>query len=228
MANPNKANGVSKIILLLSLIINICFAGYLLIKKYQSSQHVVVVKPAYYLNRQTIFDILPITKNDIVFAGDSHTQFFEVHEFFPAYQIKNRGIFDDVSSGLLDRMKQVTSGQPKKIFIEIGFNDIGDISADSVNKNIKAIIEFIKHQSPSSLIYINSIFPSGRDIYKPLVPVFNNKIKNLCMQYHIPYIDVYAKLSTGGLLDKRYDCGDGVHLNGQGYLVWSACLKPYL
>ena len=42
------------------------------------------------------------------------------------------------------------------------------------------------------------------------------------------YIDVWSALADGeGLLDKRYT-NDGVHLVGEGYLVWRDVLKPYV
>ena len=42
------------------------------------------------------------------------------------------------------------------------------------------------------------------------------------------YTDVWRALVVGeGLLDKRYK-NDGVHLVGEGYLVWRDVLKPYV
>ena len=42
------------------------------------------------------------------------------------------------------------------------------------------------------------------------------------------YIDVWTALADGeGLLDKLYT-NDGVHLVGEGYLVWRDVLKPYV
>lgn len=189
---------------------------------------------SYYLNRQTVYDIFPVTQNDIVFAGDSHTQRFDVAEYFPGYNIKDRGIDKDISLGLLKRVDQITHGHPKKIFIEIGFNDLWfNFTADTIINHIKTIIDTIKIKSPGSEIYVNSIFPcsnnDGSIDFRVLVPILNTKLKRLCNSYDIPYIDINSKLNDNkDGLNHKYDAGDGIHLNGLGYLVWASLLKPYL
>ena len=53
-------------------------------------------------------------------------------------------------------------------------------------------------------------------------------IDRLCEEKGVTYIDVWSALADGeGLLDKRYT-NDGVHLVGEGYLVWRDVLKPYV
>ena len=232
MTNNNKKSNGFIFLLICSLACNMLMIIYLGKQFYYSHSISPKHKITFAYNRQTVFDILPIFKTDIVFAGDSHTQFFELAEFFLDRNIKNRGIYGDISAGLLSRMNQVTEGQPRKIFLEIGYNDLCEkITPDSISKNIVLMVKYIRRQSPDSEIYINSVFPSSakRGIEISQIPIINEKIKQICRSYKIAYIDIYVKLATNnGLLDRRFDCGDGIHLNGQGYKVWSEIIHPYL
>jgi len=93
------------------------------------------VKISYLLDRQNVYKLFPVTSNDIVLAGDSHTQFYDSQEYLKGYKIVNRGIMGDNSAGLLNRLDEITKGHPKKLFIQIGLNDIRHkISQDSILK----------------------------------------------------------------------------------------------
>lgn len=187
---------------------------------------------SYAYNRQTVFKLLPVKDSDIVFAGDSHTQFFIFDEFFPGRKIKNRGIVEDNTLGLLNRANQFLEGHPQKIFLEIGVNDLWDnIPPDTVVGRIDATIRLIKKKSPHSKILVNSLFPSsakrGADI-KLLIPEVNRKLKSLCDQERTQFIDCYGEFSDQGALSSQYDCGDGIHLNGNGYKKWSEIVSKFL
>lgn len=190
-------------------------------------------KITYYLDRNTVYDLFKVDSTDIVFAGNSHTQMFDIEEYFTGNRIKNRGISGDISAGLLNRLDQFTKGHPKKVFIEIGFNDIiKKINSDSIAKNIKLICEKITRDSPRTKVYVLSVFPSdatiGKVYVKDSIPILNQKIKSYCAKAGISYIDLYSGMSDNGGLRKEFDSGDKIHLNGQGYLFWSEKIKAYL
>ncbi len=180
-----------------------------------------------------MYALLPIKKHDFVLVGDSHTKRFNFTEYFGDYYVKNRGIEGDISAGVLNRMDQIIPGKPEKIFLEIGYNDLSyKTTPDSVCKNIKLIVDRIKTGSPTTKIYINSVFPSDKaDLgvtVKEEIVALNKCIKQLCQDQNIPYIDIYSKLSDQGMLNKKYDSGDRIHLNGPGYIVWAETLRPYI
>jgi lysophospholipase L1-like esterase len=190
-------------------------------------------KISYSFDRQNVYKLFPVTSNDIVLAGDSHTQFYDSQEYLKDYQIVNRGIMGDNSAGLLNRFDEITKGRPKKLFIEIGLNDIRhNISEDSILKNIRLMLIKAKHDSPTTIVYVVSIFPSSAvlNMFDPeyIIPVINQKIMSLCKGSGVTYIDVYTALSDKGPLNKNYDCGDGIHLNAEGYSVYTKILKGYL
>jgi lysophospholipase L1-like esterase len=188
---------------------------------------------SYLLDRQNVYKLFPVTSNDIVLAGDSYTQFYDSQEYLKDYKIVNRGIMGDNSAGLLNRFDEITKGHPKKLFIEIGLNDIRHkISQDSILKNISLMFVKAKRDSPSTIVYIVSIFPSSAvlNMFDPeyIIPVINQKIMSLCRRSGVTYIDVYTALSDKGALNKNYRCGDGIHLNAEGYSVYTKILKGYL
>ena len=78
----------------------------------------------FYYQRSTLFEALPVGSDDIVFFGNSITNGCEWHELFGDSRIKNRGISSDVIQGLYDRCEVMMKGQPRKVFVMCGVNDI--------------------------------------------------------------------------------------------------------
>src|ERR1700733_4992126 len=70
----------------------------------KTMQRATPVKISYVLDRQNVYKLFPVTSNDIVLAGDSHTQFYDSQEYLKDYKIVNRGIMGDNSAGLLNRL----------------------------------------------------------------------------------------------------------------------------
>ncbi|MCK9412301.1 MAG: GDSL-type esterase/lipase family protein [Prolixibacteraceae bacterium] len=112
----------------------------------------------YYDQRKSLFEILPDTKNEITFLGNSITDGSEWSELLANPRAKNRGISGDTSEGVLFRLYQVTRVQPAKVFLLIGINDLyGNISPDTVYVNICKIVSTIHTKSPKTKVYVQSM-----------------------------------------------------------------------
>ena len=112
----------------------------------------------YYARRATLFDELPIGKKDIVMLGNSLTDGCEFNELMGNRHIKNRGIVGDIVQGFIDRIDPIIKGQPKKLFIMGGVNDIShDVSADSIARVMEKLIVMVKQGSPRTKIYLQSL-----------------------------------------------------------------------
>jgi lysophospholipase L1-like esterase len=224
-----------RFLFIISIIFNFIFAAYVLRKVYIKS----VYKPPrrqelkYLLNRDKYLNSFPIISNDIVFAGDSETELFDLQEEFNNKNIKNRGIIGDGSAGLLNRFDPIIVGKPKKIFIEIGINDIrGKMPVKTIADNILMIILKIKTRSPTTNIYIESIFPcnlkeNGTSLI-PIIKRLNQSLYKICIQQQVTYIDLFSLFLDKDRLGAKYDCGDGLHLSGDGYNVWKIAVSKYL
>lgn len=194
----------------------------------------------YNYQRRSLFEQLPIRGNDIVFLGNSITDYGEWQELFNNRHIKNRGISGDRSGWMLDRLDPIIAGHPKKLFLLIGTNDLAaGVSPEEVAQNVGKILDRFGEESPWTKIYVQSIFPvNGADTKaKPRnhwkkgeeIIETNKLIEALCEgRKNVLYIDVYSALvDEKGMLDKRYT-NDGLHLMGEGYLVWKGVIEKYV
>ncbi len=231
----------NKIILISSLVLNIIiitFIAYSYYKKYKLAHTTSYDLSSYTYNRDKQYNIMPIDSSSICFLGNSLTQFFDFAEFFKDIRIKNRGIAGDHTFGVLNRLDAIIQMHPSKIFIEIGINDLQmGIPQDSVVLNYKAIIKKLRRECPQTQVYIQSILPTQS--YNKEMPSFTTKkinegikllnafLKKECQLSGITFIDLYPLFLENGYLKASYTV-DGVHLSGEGYLVWMNALKPYL
>lgn len=192
----------------------------------------------FYYRRATLFEVLPTSKSDIIFLGNSITNGGEWAELLRNPHAKNRGISGDTTQGVLDRLSTITKGKPSKIFLLIGTNDLSrGKSMDEVAKNVAKIVERVKRESPKTKLYVQSVFPVNPKFNKFLghmnrqkdIAVLNAKIKAIAARHGVTYIDVYKSLviPSTDVMNPEYT-NDGLHLLGKGYLKWVDVLKPYL
>lgn len=191
----------------------------------------------YYHQRVSHFRTLPITKNDIIFLGNSISDGAEWGELFADNRVKNRGISGDVSAGVLNRMDEIIIRKPAKVFLLIGINDLSrNISTDSIFKNITKIASCLKQESPSTKLYVQSILPVN-NVYKKFgshtnkgeqIKELNAYLKQNAATYHYTYIDLHTSFcDENGKLIKEFS-NDGLHLKGDGYLLWKHLVYPYV
>lgn len=82
---------------------------------------------------------------NIVFAGDSITEFFPVHEMLQSeLKLYNRGIHGINSLQLLDHIdSQILDLKPSKVFLLIGVNDLKNRQPEEVCETVREIIDKI-------------------------------------------------------------------------------------
>lgn len=191
----------------------------------------------YWDQKTSLFELLPIRGNDIVFLGNSITDGGEFNELFEMNNIKNRGIRSDMITGVEKRIAQVTSGQPAKIFLLIGINDISQgLSVDKLAERYQRLVTKIREQSPATKLYIQSVMPVNNDFnrYKGLkgkestVKELNNRIKAIAENEDAVYLDLWPALADSAGKLKRAYTNDGLHLNGAGYRAWASSIEKFV
>lgn len=191
----------------------------------------------FYDQRVSLFERLPVTPEDIVFLGNSITNGGEWCELFDNPHVKNRGISGDITEGVYDRLEAVTRGKPAKIFLLIGINDVArGIPADTVVARIGQIIRAVKTQSPGTKLYIQSLLPVNGYYNKfgshtsrwQLVKTINTALFALAAEEKVSYIDLYSHFADEEGKMKIEYTNDGLHLLGNGYLLWRDIVRPYV
>jgi lysophospholipase L1-like esterase len=166
----------------------------------------------------------------IVMIGDSLTQGAEWEEIFPHVTIANRGIGGDTSADILRRMEPIFSVNARKAFLMVGTNDIqAGLTTNEILKNYIDLIESL--QVKGIEVYIQSTLECNKSKCGPrLIKIreLNHQLKAYADIHNLPFININYNLTTesDGLLNKFTN--DGIHLLGDGYLIWSKNLAPFM
>ena len=177
----------------------------------------------------------PLKLGEIVFLGNSITAGggnWSLRLDHP--NIKNRGIGGDTTDGVLARLDEIIYFQPEAVFLLIGINDLWnnpqtDSSIKRIGNNIHKIATHISQKSPKTIIYVQTVLPVKKEIYKNQIISLNQIIKNNASNsksYSV--IDLYSIfVNDSGLIIDELSY-DGVHLNEKGYDHWVNFIKPIL
>lgn len=191
----------------------------------------------YYARRATLFDLLPVYSSDIIMLGNSLTDGAEWNELFDNCHVKNRGIVGDIIPGFFERLEPILKGQPRKIFIMGGVNDISHgVSADSIVSAMTQVVTTIQARCPKTEIYVQSMLPFNNDVHlwkllkgREQVVVDGNKgLESMCQRLGVTFINLYPLfVGENGKMKPEYT-NDGLHLMGGAYLIWRDALLPYI
>ncbi len=197
--------------------------------------------PKHYMQRIHIFkEQGVIAPRSILMFGDSHMEYGgDWNRFFGVSgKIINRGIIGDDARGMLHRLGSVLEAEPKAIFFDCGTNDLSHgWSVNKVYMGVVKVLEAIKRESPSTRIYLQSLFPlcpkkgewktlKGREM---AIVALNKKLNAYALSNNIVFIDAYSHLVRQGThhMQERY-CRDGLHLTEEGYKLLARLLHPYM
>ena len=189
---------------------------------YKSTHPYKYTDNAQYNAQLTVFELNDDENADIVFCGDSITLFGKWDEFFPGYEVLNRGIGSDTTEGLYHRLYEIEDRHPKKVFIMIGTNDGSrGIGKGQTIKNMESIIEELTVELPETDIYIEDILP-GKTADLGEIEEINYGYEQIAKeQDNVHYISLFHSfLRKDGSFNESLFSADGVHLNGAGYRVW--------
>lgn len=194
--------------------------------------------PHYYKRVESFNDELPIGNKDIVFLGNSLTEGGDWSKMFNKKNIRNRGIVGDEALGIYDRLYQILPGKPAKIFFMIGVNDIShDLTTDTIVNRITSVIQKIRTESPKTKLYVQSLLPFDESVgrYKRLngktgmVPEINVRLKQIAADNGCIFLDLFPQFVRPGTNVLRKELAtDGLHLNQEGYRIWSEAIRKYV
>lgn len=193
----------------------------------------------YYKRFLQFMDEPAITHKDIVMLGNSLTEGGgDWSARLGKKNIRNRGIIGDEVMGVYDRLHQILPGQPAKLFLLIGTNDVShDLPADSITALIRMTVDRIQQESPKTKLYLQSLLPINESFgrYKKLtgktemIPAINAQLEALAKEKGITYINLFPLFAEKGTNVLRSDLTtDGLHLKEEGYKIWGKAIKKKL
>ena len=176
-------------------------------------------------------------KGGIVFTGSSLMEQFPVERWAieadkAHLNIRNRGISGYTTSQLMRVLDVcVFELEPKKVFINIGTNDLSDTTQtiSAIIERYDEIITRIERNLPNVKIYLMAYYPvnyeAASEAMKMNLRVRTNQrineanaaVKALSQKHGQRYIDVNAPLKDAlGRLKAEYTV-EGMHINAYGY-----------
>lgn len=213
-------------------VFSILFFAALLLTSCKEQNNVLVpswfTNENYYIEKNTLYQELPITDKNIVMVGDDYIDRAEWALFFGNNNILNRGIALDGAEHVRCRIGQIAAQKPAKIFVSAGMRDIlHGTPANEVIKLVKEIMSIAVKASPTSALYYISTLPTGNMNEEQLAAVaqVNSEISKESEKGKFSYIDAATPLTgEAGALKEPYSW-NGINLNGAGYELYAKALE---
>lgn len=216
-----------------------------IIKQSDSSEQQVTnkeIKPLYDASAEKAKDIDYLKADNMQFyfdrlvvAGDSIANGWQYYNILP----KNRSIaygglstfgfsvweYDTTGTTLSmqDTLKKVN---PTLLYICLGMNDVNQISVEQYVQQYKELLQSIKQIVPDCLVVVQSITPVASTneypkITNDAIKRYNSKLQEMLASLgreDIIYFNAYKSLlDDKGMMDLKYDAGDGLHINTDAY-----------
>jgi lysophospholipase L1-like esterase len=193
--------------------------------------------PTFWMDRNNTFNNELITKESIVFLGDSQIQLFENDAYFPTYHTINRGIISDNIQGLMNRINPILEKNPKKIILQIGTNDLKNLTVNQISLEYKELLTMI--QSKNIDVIVTAIFPLLENNYLTLrerqlqkcndlnlkIIEVNKRILDYCIVHNIKFVNINPEFYNNKSGLAHFLNNDGLHLNKKGYQLWASALS---
>ena len=189
-------------------------------------------------------------KGEILFTGPSLMEQFPVNELLMTRGMRqvvyNRGIGGFTTEDMLRNMEEmVFAVKPRKIFINIGTNDIGSqgYRLEKLMENYGKIITQIRERLPEAEIYMMAYYPVNETDKLPEgewaktmfltrtnenISIANKAVEELAGRMGCHFINVNQGLTDEvGKLKKEFTV-EGIHMYANGYEVVLENMRPFL
>jgi lysophospholipase L1-like esterase len=168
---------------------------------------------------------------NLVFIGDSLTEWYDWQERFPADRVMNLGISGETVEELLDRRDHIRSRveSPDIIFLMTGINNILSEQYDITGP----YAEFVRNLTTwykGATVVVQSLLPVDMPwIRNDTIRTINRHLAAIAREHDAEYLDVYSRfVDANGSPIPGLLSDDGVHLAAKGYDVWAKVVEKYL
>jgi lysophospholipase L1-like esterase len=173
-------------------------------------------------------------KGKILLTGSSSIEFWRNYQIdFQGFTVINRGIAGTLTSDAIYFCHRIiTPYQAKQIFLYVGDNDLNaGKNPQEVLKDIQQLTNMIREKLPDSQLFFISIKPSPARATLLATQIKTNQLllKFCKKQKKVQYLDVFTPmLNAKGQPDEKYFEEDKLHLNSQGYAIWTKVLRKVM
>ncbi len=175
----------------------------------------------------------PPPPNPIVFVGSSSIVRWDLKKFFPGLNAINRGFGGSEmidSAHYADRI--VIPYKPRVVVLYAGDNDLaGGTTPEQVEKNFEAFVQKVHGALPQTKIVVISVKPSiARWSIVGKMRATNALMRAYCEKHdHLAFVDIAPQMEgSDGKPRPELFVGDGLHMTGEGYKIWTEAVRPHL
>jgi len=165
---------------------------------------------------------------NLVFIGDSLTQWCNWEKRFPAHSVINLGIAGETVEGLLGRRERIRTmvENPDMIFLMTGINNLAMEHYDILvpyEEIVRNLCTWYKHAT----IVVQSILPVNMEwISNDVIKDVNQNLMMIARDHRAEYLDLHRLfIDPEGRPIRGYLLDDGVHVSTKGYDAWANAVE---
>ena len=169
----------------------------------------------------------------ILFTGSSSIRFWEtLTQDMQPLPVLNRGFGGAHITHVNNHFDQIVYPyNPKGIVIFCGTNDITALKTpEEVFQDFLIFFEKVQQQLPQTKVFYIGIKPTVARLYlQEEEQAFNKKIAQLSKEnINLIFIDVWEPMLVDNKPVADLFVEDGLHMNAEGYKIWTSLVKPIL
>ena len=171
---------------------------------------------------------LAMKEHQVLSNGKNTTQIWcgEGGDLALDYNIDKTAILYPESGLAISIPEAAKQSKPSCMVISIGIsNGVPYCTEDAFKEYYTKLVKGIQKASPDTRIILQSVFPTSKIYQKDNSEITNEKIaeanlwiSEIALDCSVRYLDTYSILTDEkGYLNEKYDSGDGLRLNAEGY-----------
>ena len=175
----------------------------------------------------------PPAKGGVLFVGSSSIRLWKLDESFPDLGAINRGFGgSEIADSTHFAQRIILKHEPRLIFLYAGDNDIAKgKSAETVTEDFQKLAKVVRMNLPETRLVFIAIKPSiKRWALADVNAKANAAILEICQQDDLlGFADIWKPmLGEDSKPRPELFAKDGLHLNDDGYKLWTSIVKPHI
>ena len=170
---------------------------------------------------------------DIVFAGSSSIEYWDLKASFPGLDVVNEGVGGtEITDSIKTEERDIVAHHPRIVVFYSGDNDIGGgVSPRDVAAHFDQFAAKLHAALPQTRLVVISIKPSPAR----WSVATQMREANALLQQHIrtspwiEFVDIQDQmLGSDGRPRRDLYVADGLHMTAAGYRIWAAAVGPHV